>query len=207
MCLWVSYKKKLCSEEWIRIWSWIRILATRKLPPSKENIRHFKTRNYSTFSIFVGHFRPPRSGFILLKPMRSQIHNAAFIWSFNSFTFLDHVKISPPNRFSPIPLLVCFQDSKILRTTYPSNPQFLHFNSTGKHQTPANPILFFTAKLRRNLLSSRNSSFVNNFQLLDNFLISAMLFRKPEFFTQQFSKCGGGRGGYIYRPQNSVNLF
>ncbi len=35
----------------------------RSLQPSKENIQHFKTWNFSTFfSIFVGHFCPPGSG-------------------------------------------------------------------------------------------------------------------------------------------------
>jgi hypothetical protein len=34
----------------------------RSFQPSKENIRHFKTWNYWTFSIFVGIFCPPGSG-------------------------------------------------------------------------------------------------------------------------------------------------
>ncbi len=34
----------------------------RSLQPSKENIQHFKTWKFYTFSIFVGHFCPPGSG-------------------------------------------------------------------------------------------------------------------------------------------------
>jgi hypothetical protein len=34
----------------------------RSLQPSKENIKHFKTSNFLTFSLLVGHFCPLRSG-------------------------------------------------------------------------------------------------------------------------------------------------
>jgi hypothetical protein len=38
----------------------------RSLQSSKENIQHYKKLNLLTFSIFVGHFCPPGSGFTTL---------------------------------------------------------------------------------------------------------------------------------------------
>ncbi len=37
----------------------VRLSYRRSLQPSKENIQHFKTWNFLTFSFFVDHFCPP----------------------------------------------------------------------------------------------------------------------------------------------------
>jgi hypothetical protein len=39
--------------------------------PSKENIQNFKTRNFFTFSIFVGNFCPSGSGTVLSRQNQS----------------------------------------------------------------------------------------------------------------------------------------
>jgi hypothetical protein len=44
--------------------------------PSKENIQNFKTRNFFTFSIFVGNFCPSGSGTVLSRQNQSGFGSA-----------------------------------------------------------------------------------------------------------------------------------
>ncbi len=64
----------------------------RSLQPSKENIQHFKTWKFITFSIFMGHFCPPWSGSAFRMRIRSQqlkwkrIRNPALMWCYETET-------------------------------------------------------------------------------------------------------------------------